>query len=164
MLPMWVMAGVPVEDKPDNSQLRPPRARALACPKAAAWDESAFRLSLAWAQALAAQSPAELLWLVASPSGLNYMESQHPQAFIPAMQTHAFVVVGRLCSLCVCLLAARAGGISVCVVSVHVCVSSSCVCHLGARTSLVSMHMCHLHACLSSPGAYVIFSHSFVHI
>ena len=35
-------------------------------PGAAAQRESAFRLSLAWAQALAAQRPAELLWLGAS--------------------------------------------------------------------------------------------------
>lgn len=68
----------------------------LPVPKSAAWNESAFRLSLAWAQALAAQPAAELLWLGASTSGLNYMESRHPQAFIPALLTHAFVVVGSL--------------------------------------------------------------------
>lgn len=40
-------------------------------PKDAARHESAFRLVLAWAQALAAPPPAALLWLVASTSGLN---------------------------------------------------------------------------------------------
>ena len=64
-------------------------------------------------------SPAELLWLGASTSGLNYMESQHPQAFIPAMLTHAFVVVGSLCAACVCCLPARV--LSLCVTFVHVC-------------------------------------------
>lgn len=61
--PVWAWQGVPVEDKPGDSRLHPQGLFLLPVLKAAAWGESTFRLSLAWAQALAAQPPAELCGL-----------------------------------------------------------------------------------------------------
>lgn len=77
MPPVWAGQGAPMEDKPCDSPPHPPRLFLPPVLKAAAWGESAFRLSLAWAQALAAQPPAERLWLGASTSGLNYMNLSH---------------------------------------------------------------------------------------
>lgn len=135
-LPMWGMHGRACQLRTSWRFSAPSSKNSflLSVPRAAAWDESAFRLSLAWAQALAAQPPAELLWLGASTPGLNYIESQHLQAFIPATLTHTSVVAGTLCASCMCVVSVRVSVaclhmccLCMCV-SVHMCVSSPCTC------------------------------------
>lgn len=151
------MAGIIVEAKPGSSQLHPLRAPS---------SHLSPRLQLGMNQLLdfpwlgprpGSQPLAELLWLGASTSSLNVIESQWPQVFIPAMLTHASVAGDSLCTLCTCLLSECK-----CVVPVSVCLLSACtcvvcVCVTSVHVSLVSMHMCHLLVCLSSPCMCIIF-------
>lgn len=72
------------------------------------------------------------------------MESQRPQAFIPAVLTHASVVAGSLCASGMC--------VSACVCET-LCVGQPFVCYLGACVSLVSVHVSPL--CLFLTSLYV---------